>query len=185
MAKSRKSRKVQTQPKATAIQKDRGYTDEDVIRVLALYNLYHNMSEVSRETGFPLATIQRWIAKERDADPDRPSTRIQYYDQRLKQTQDRLMHTMGFVADEALQQVHKKLPDASAAQAATIYGILFDKQQLMSGNAGGQGNTFHFNLSNLSADDAANLMERVLDRQRQTRAVPVSAQVVDDGNENE
>ena len=171
MAKTKKKRDRSPQKE---VMQAKGYSDEDYIRVMALYNLYHNKSQVARETGISLSTIQRWITNARG----NRAEKIKHYDQRLKQTQDRLMQTMGFVADEALQQVHKKLPEASAAQAATIYGILFDKQQIMAGNAGTTNLNLSFDMSGMSADDATSLMQRVLDRQRQSAPIPVDSTVI-------
>lgn len=151
------------------------YTDQDVVKVLALYNLYRNLSQVSRETGVPVSTIHSWVQKK-----DEFATKIHSYDQRMQDTQDQLMEAMGFVGQEALQQIHKKLPDASAAQAATIYGILFDKQQILSGSSNQAQLNFSFDLTGLSADDTASLMQRVLDRQRQAKALPVEAKQIED-----
>ena len=89
------------------------------------------------------------------------------------------MKTMGFVAGEALQQVHRKINDASAAQAATIYGILFDKQRIMMDNLSGSsaGNTFIIN--GMSGDDTMQLLQRVLERQKQQQVIDIDAQVLE------
>lgn len=39
------------------------------------------------------------------------------------------------LSKKALQQVEDKLPQASAAQAAVIYGVLFDKERLQAGES--------------------------------------------------
>lgn len=162
--------------KKNEVMNSKGYSDEDFIRVMALYNLYHNLSQVSRETGISLTTVRRWVLSD-DTDKFKD---IQCYDQRLQSTQDRLMQSMGFVADEALQQVHKKLPEASAAQAATIYGILFDKQQIMAGNTNQGTLNLSFDLSGMSADDTASLMQRVLDRQKEAKILQVESKVIEE-----
>lgn len=158
----------------TQVDRVHSWTDQDVIRVLALYNLYRNLNQVSRETGVPVTTVHRWVTEK-----DKRTANINHYDQRLQETQDQLMQAMGFVGQEALQQIHKKLPDASAAQAATIYGILFDKQQILSGSNNQASVNLSFDLTGLSADDTASLMQRVLDRQRQAKALPVDAKPVE------
>lgn len=154
----------------------RSYTDDDVARVFALYNLYHNQAQVSRETGIPAPTINRWIT---GTDAERRKALMGNFDQRVQATQDKLMKAMGFVAGEALQQVHRKINDASAAQAATIYGILFDKQRLAMENLSGSstGNTFIIN--GMSGDDTMQLLQRVLERQKQRQVIDIDAQVVD------
>lgn len=163
----------------TQVDRIHSWTDQDVIRVLALYNLYRNASQVSRETGVPVSTVTHWIRNKEKYTAD-----IQSYDQRLQKTQDQLMEAMGFVGQEALQQVHKKLPEASAAQAATIYGILFDKQQILSGSTNQAQVNLSFDLTGLSADDTASLMQRVLDRQRQAKALPVDAKQIEEPAED-
>lgn len=159
----------------TQVDRVHSWTDQDVVRVLALYNLYRNLSQVSRETGVPVSTVQRWVQ-----DKEKFATKINSYDQRMQETQDQLMEAMGFVGQEALQQIHRKLPDASAAQAATIYGILFDKQQILSGSNNQAQLNFSFDLTGLSADDTASLMQRVLDRQKREKIMPVEAKQIEE-----
>lgn len=151
------------------------YTDEDILKVLALYNLYHNQAQVARETGIPATTVNRWI---NNIDMERRKELMGNFDHRLQQTQNRLMNTMAYVADEALTQIHKKIDSASAAQAATIYGILFDKQQIMAGNSGGP-SSVTFNLNGISQNDAADLMQRVLDRTKQSNVIQSDAKIID------
>ena len=160
-------------PQTLLLHKERGWTDEDFVHAVALYNLYHNYSEVSRQTGVPVATIRSWVL-----DTDRHKA-ILNYDQRLKETQDRLMQAMGFVAEEALQKVHEKLPEASAAQAATIYGILFDKQQMIAGNTGSTNFNLSMDLSGMDPEAAASLMRRVLD-QKQSQVIETEGETVPD-----
>lgn len=159
-----------TRPQTLLTKHERGYTDADYVQAIALYSLYGNQAQVARELKIPVTTVHAWIH-----DEERRKT-IVNYDQRLKETQDRLMQSMGFVAEEALQQVHRKLPDASAAQAATIYGILFDKQQMIAGNTGTNVN-FSVDVSGMDAEAVDSLLKRVLDR-RQNQVVEAEGQIV-------
>ena len=65
-------------------------------------------------------------------------------------------------ADKALDQVYEKLPEASAAQAAVCFGILFDKERLLSGNS--TENISHLHRVELQASDdlAAKLAQALL-----------------------
>ena len=156
-------------------KKDKAWSDQDYVETMALYNLYHNYSEVSRQTGVPASTIQNWVR-----DQGQRKTKIFRYDQRLKETQDRLMESMGYVAEKALQQTYEKLPDASAAQAATIYGILFDKQQMIVGSAGSSNFNFNLDLSGMDPDQAVSLMQRVIDRKQEKPVIEADAEVIGD-----
>ena len=166
--------KSKAKPKGQLLHKSSGWTDEDFVQVVALYNLYHNYNEVSRQTGVPVSTVQSWVTnKERQKS-------IYSYDQRLKTTQDRLMESMGYIGEKALQQINEKLPDASAAQAATIYGILFDKQQMIVGNSGSSNFNFNLDLSGMDPDQAVSLMQRVIDRKQEKPVIQAEAEVVSD-----
>ena len=69
---------------------------------------------------------------------------------------------------EAQKQIFKRLPEASAAQAATIYGILADKVRYMTEGSKSQTSTsLHFDLAGLSGDQQAALLDRALQRQQQ------------------
>lgn len=69
---------------------------------------------------------------------------------------------------EAQKVIYEKLPQSSAAQAATIYGILADKTRYMTeGSRAGASTSLHFDLAGLSGDEQGKLLDRVLQRQQQ------------------
>lgn len=67
---------------------------------------------------------------------------------------------------KALAVIEEKIDQVSAAQAATIYGILHDKCQMIMGTSGDQNNTvnMYFGGNIPSDDDVGALMERVVAR---------------------
>ena len=67
---------------------------------------------------------------------------------------------------KALAVIEEKIDQVSAAQAATIYGILHDKCQMIMGASGDQNNTvnMYFGGNIPSDDDVGALMERVVAR---------------------
>ncbi len=145
-------------------QKHRTYSEYQVIQAVSLYNLYHNYAQVSRELDIPVATIQSWVRGDKGTVP--VDEKITDFSMRTEAGQKRMLDAMQMVMSEALQQVHKKINDTSAAQAATIFGILFDKMQIMLGNAQQiTNNNILIDLSGMTADDKQRLMQRALARQ--------------------
>ena len=66
---------------------------------------------------------------------------------------------------QALTVVKQKLNQASAAQAATIYAILYDKVALMEGvQQGSNGSTTNNIIVNMTEDEKAAFMGKVLGR---------------------
>lgn len=159
-------------------RKIRRYTDQDVINAIALYRLYHNYEEVSRELRIPAPTIHDWVNNRHGM-----QDRIDFLSKRVDDAAKRMYGNMQYVMDEALQQIHRRLGDASAAQAATIFGILFDKQQVMLGNQAQQTtNNIYIDTGGMSDEDKLMLMQRALDRKREAEALE-AAEVVSDGDD--
>lgn len=143
---------------------DNKHSQADVMRVLSIYKLTQSPSLASERTGVPYSTVQRWISG--DIPFTASDTRI------IEEYEKRELLTISLLKDEALQQIFTKLPAASAAQAATIYGILADKQIAMKSiNEHKSDNTFIFADSSLSMEDKLSIIERVAARSRPTAAV--------------
>lgn len=152
----------------------RSYSSWQITQALALYSLYGNLTQVSEELDIPAGTIQNWVRGNKNATP--VDVRVEDFSLRSEEARKRLIDSMSFVATEALQQVHRKLPDTSAAQAATIYGILYDKLQIALGNFQQVTNqNILIDMSGMSEGDKTLLMQRVLDRQAEGPAVNGSA----------
>ena len=68
------------------------------------------------------------------------------------------------IMSQALVRIEEKLPDASAPQAAMVYGILFDKDRLMAGestqNVGVRTSNEVLNLDKLAAALSTELVKR-------------------------
>ena len=97
------------------------YTSDDRITVyLALVSNDGNVKRTARDTGFSETTVRRW-KKEFDTNPPDREAVVEAvesgdYVDKLRSTRD-----------EALKWLRKKIPDASARDLGTIYGILTDK----------------------------------------------------------
>lgn len=140
-------------------RKDNKHSQDDVMRVLSIYKLTQSPTIASERTGVPYSTVQRWISG--DIPFTASDTRI------IEEYEKRELLTISLLKDEALQQIFTKLPAASAAQAATIYGILTDKQIAMKSiNEHKSDNTFIFADSSMSIDDKLSIIERVAQRSR-------------------
>lgn len=76
--------------------------------------------------------------------------------------------------DKSLDQIERKLPDASAAQAATIFGILADKREIiMNGQKQSTVNNFILPVESTSDDERMELLNRVINRRRMETAVVI------------
>lgn len=140
------------------------HSPEEVLRVLSIYKLTQSPTIASERTGVPYSTVQRWVGGDVPFKFDDANM--------LSAFEKREILTVSFLKDEALQQVYRRLPDASAAQAATIYGILADKQIAMKSiNEHKSDNTFIFADSSLSMEDKLSIIERVAARSRPTATV--------------
>lgn len=144
----------------------RTYTEYQVIQAVALYNLYRDYQKVSVELDIPAATVKSWVLDQR-GNGDRTAG-IEDFSLRTEDARKRLLDSMSFVMTEALQQVHKGIDQASPAQAATIFGILFDKMQIMLGNyANATQNNIYIDMQGMDQNAKADLMRRALNRSDQ------------------
>lgn len=173
------SEKVEMQKRDTERADRTVHSPEEVLRVLSIYKLTQSPSLASERTGVPYSTVQRWVGGDVPFKFDDANM--------LSAFEKREILTVSFLKDEALQQVYRRLPDASAAQAATIYGILTDKQIAMKSiNEHKSDNTFIFADSSLSMEDKLSIIERVARRGR-TKAdevpIDVDFDVVDDATD--
>ena len=155
------------------------YTAWQVVNALALQRLYGNIAAVARDTGIPDSTVRHWVHNQKKIletmGEDAPYL--------VEDAVQKQIKNMQFVMDEALQQVHRRIGDASAAQAATIFGILFDKQQIMLGRYNQQQTTNIFiDSSAMSDEEKLILMQRALDRKREAEAIE-SAEIVGESDE--
>ena len=97
------------------------YSSDDRMSVyLALVSNDGNVKRTARDTGFSETTVRRW-KKEFDANPPDREAVVEAvesgaYVDKLRSTRD-----------EALTHLRKKIPEASARDLGTIYGILEDK----------------------------------------------------------
>lgn len=139
------------------------YTDDQITKAVALYKLYGSYAQASRETGIPSNTISNWINGRTEV-----LSKIGNFSKKLDEAYNALIDNSVFLMSEAQKVIYEKLPQSSAAQAATIYGILADKTRYMTeGSRAGASTSLHFDLAGLSGDEQGKLLDRVLQRQQQ------------------
>lgn len=134
------------------------YTEMQIIHAVALYKVLNNMEEVSRITGIPAPTVWGWVKGTTNV-----LAKTGNAQKRIEEEYKLLQDGMVTVMREAQMQILRKLPEASAAQAATIFGINFDKFQISQGNAP-QGQTLIVNVDSMGKDEQNELLSRVLKR---------------------
>ena len=160
----------------------RSYSSWQVTQATALYSLYGNYKQVSEELDIPEGTIREWVQGTSLVTP--VDVRVEDFSLRFEEARKRLIDSMSFVATEALQQVHRKLPDTSAAQAATIYGILYDKLQIALGNFQQvTNNNILIDMSGMSEGDKTQLLQRALARQTAGPTTAVTGESLPDTSE--
>lgn len=152
------------------------YTPEFKAHVVSLWLLHRNASYVADMAGCSIATVRRWV-DEYEQDASRAQELHAAYNDRL---QEHELLNMQMVRRRALQQVYDRLPEASAAQAATIYGILFDKEQILRGNAQAAQTNVFIDTSGMSDADKADLLTKALKRTIAPEPLDVEATEVED-----
>lgn len=142
------------------------YNDETVVLALSLYNLYGSTAKVAKELSIPKGTVDDWVHGR-----GRRTDRIMDFQRQAETANTRMLEATVFVMSEALQQVHKRIGEASAAQAATIYGILFDKTQILLHGREQQNTNVYVDTSGMSDDAKLELMQRALDRKKEMEII--------------
>ncbi len=105
----------------------------DAARAAALHEAGIRMGEIVEATGIPRRTIYGIIYGE-------PEWReILNNDERFKEYRNEVKKQLQTgtleLSQKCLIQIEDKLPAASAAQAAVVYGIIFDKERLQAGES--------------------------------------------------
>lgn len=147
------------------------YDRDTITKAIALYSLYHNFNKVGEIMGIGSQTVAKWIHGMEENEKLK-----EVYKTHGDIIQKDLMAATSITMEKALQVVYDKLDEASSAQAATIFGILFDKRNIMMGNASATNTNVIIDTSGMSDDDKAQLLRRALSR---TEPVSTTAEVVD------
>lgn len=117
----------------------RMYTDADRERArVAWESTGRAMRPTARETGMPIATLQRWVEAWENPPPAAlapPEVYEQVYADVRTSKRGELIAAAWDLAAAAFARAKDALPDASARDAATVAGIAIDKAQLLSGAA--------------------------------------------------
>ena len=162
------------------------YSNALKLCALAYYDQDGRMTETSRAFNVPYSTIKDWITsrengdfwdKNQIADPDGQTA---IYKKALAAEMRQVMQL-------ALKQVIDKLPKATAYQATTIFGILFDKVNILEGNGnpapGGNLTINNTYINQMPDQEAERIMSKAIERMR-GRAVDADFTVVNDQNNN-
>ena len=132
----------------------------------ALADTGYTSGQIARATGLPKSTVADIIAgKGAWGEITQSDQRFMSYRMEAK----RQLQISGIeLSKKALQQVEDKLPSASAAQAAVIYGVMRDKERLDAGEAT-QNISIHTREEILALDElAASLSRALLKRQTES-----------------
>ncbi len=123
----------------------RRYTKRTKVTAVVAAELTSNLA-VQRATGISETNIRRW----RD-DPEM----AKYVDK----TRDELSEGAQMLAHRALEQIVAKLPDFEPRDLVTLFGVMVDKAQLLSGNATSRSELRDISGSLTDADLAAAILE--------------------------
>lgn len=140
------------------------HSDNEIAKAIAMYDVEQNISAVARQFKVPFSTAARWI-KNREKYLGKVEDGTAVVAREIYELQkDHLISTNIELQTMALDQVKKKIGEANALQAATIYGILHDKLSKSVGENVGTGNTMNIMLNGMDSEQAAVIMERVVGR---------------------
>lgn len=139
------------------------YAEHEILEAVALYRLYGSYPRVSEMTGIPPSTIQSWVSGKTNV-----LAKIVNVNEKIEKEYKLMLQNNLMLMNRAQQVIYEKLPQSSAAQAATIYGIIFDKNdKLMNGRQEQHTTNLHINVGNLSAEEQYAILDRALQRQEQ------------------
>lgn len=139
------------------------YAEHEILEAVALYRLYGSYPRVSEMTGIPPSTIQSWVSGSTNV-----LAKIVNLSEKLDNEYKLMLQNNLMLMNRAQQVIYEKLPQSSAAQAATIYGIIFDKNdKIMNGRQEQHTTNLHINVGNLSAEEQYAILDRALQRQEQ------------------
>lgn len=146
------------------------YAEHEILEAVALYRLYGSYPRVSEMTGIPPSTIQSWVSGKTNV-----LAKIVNVNEKIEKEYKLMLQNNLMLMNRAQQVIYEKLPQSSAAQAATIYGIIFDKNdKIMNGRQEQHTTNLHINVGNLSAEEQYAILDRALQRQEQ-RAEEIEA----------
>ena len=139
------------------------YAEHEILEAVALYRLYGSYPRVSEMTGIPPSTIQTWVSGKTNV-----LAKIVNVNEKIEKEYKLMLQNNLMLMNRAQQVIYEKLPQSSAAQAATIYGIIFDKNdKIMNGRQEQHTTNLHINVGNLSAEEQYTILDRALQRKEQ------------------
>lgn len=160
----------------TAGKAPRRYSDAQRLAALAYYKQDGRIKQTAQAFDIPYKTMQNWIVEYQEQEPET----LEDTEERMAIYKKELTAEIRNVMKMALQQVVKKMDGANAYQATTIFGILFDKVNILEGNLiqGAGGNlTINNNtiINQLPDQEIERLKARLMAREHQRQAGAVEA----------
>jgi hypothetical protein len=128
--------------------------------ILAAYDLEPEPKTVAAKFGIRPLDVKR-IVKERDAIVPAEVGRM-YLQDVYKEHMERDFRQLMHVRDLALEQTIKAMPEASAMQAATVWGIATDKMQFLKVEVGATAMGGSHSADDMSDEEMVDLLARAL-----------------------
>lgn len=163
------------------------YSDALKISALAFYEHDGRIKQTAEAFNLPYKVVQNWVVDHRNGKFEEKYGVADTAEQ-IAEYKKALGAEMRKVMQMALKQVVKKLDGANAYQATTIFGILFDKIQIieggsMIGNPAGSLTINNTYINQMPDQEAEKLMAKALQRM-QGKVIEASYTVEDDQNDS-
>ena len=99
------------------------YSKDEKLQAAAIYVVTGRQDKAAEAIGAGRCVVHAWISRGDEDWLDAVARAQEVYDETIP-------HQLAGHMTRALEVMTEKLPEATASQAATIYGILFDKRQI-------------------------------------------------------
>ena len=156
------------------------YSEAQRLAALAYYKQDGRIKQTAQAFNLPYKTVQNWIVEYREQGEETLADTEEQMAVYKKALTAEMRRVMGL----ALKQVVTKLDGATAYQATTIFGILFDKVNIMEGTATPAGGNLTINntiINQMPDQEAEKLMAKALQRM-QGKVIEASYNVEPDQN---
>ena len=156
------------------------YSEAQRLAALAYYKHDGRIKQTAQAFNLPYKTVQNWVVEYRDQEPETVTDTEEQMAVYKKALTAEMRNVMGL----ALKQVVKRLDGATAYQATTIFGILFDKVNIMEGTATPAAGSLTINntyINQMPDQEAEKLMAKALQRM-QGKVIEASYTVENDSD---
>ncbi|MFC1665389.1 hypothetical protein ACFL17_07145 [Pseudomonadota bacterium] len=108
----------------TAKRKQRSYSKDDIRLAASLYAVNGNMSQTSRQTGFPRITVLDWRNNKNEY-------WVQQYNATRQEKTEEMRAKFADIIEKGIAELEKKIPNGNVSQLVIMIGTLFDKIRLL------------------------------------------------------